>query len=95
MIRHKIYDELEAEGYSFKRAGYNRQYLPEVFSLTDPDNWARINLTVVVNGQHQVEHGPTANQRTVQLLQRVIDELNKPGFADYYSKDLYENKDGE
>jgi hypothetical protein len=93
MIRNKLYDELEQEGYSFQRVGYNRQYLPEVFSLTDPDDWARINLTVVVNGQHQVEHGPTTNQKTIQMLQRVINELNKPGYADYYSKDLF--KDGE
>lgn len=91
MIRHKIYDELEKEGYSFQRAGYNRQYIPEVFSLTDPDDWARVNLTVVINGQHQVEHGPNVTEKTVQLLQKVIDEISKPGYADYYSKDLFKN----
>ena len=36
MVRNKLYDELEKEGYSFLRAGYNKQYIPEVFSLTNP-----------------------------------------------------------
>jgi hypothetical protein len=38
MIRNKLYDELEKEGYSFVRVGYNRQYIPEIFNLTDPDD---------------------------------------------------------
>ena len=91
MIRNKLYDELEKEGYSFKRVGYNKQYNPEVFSLTDNDDWARINLTVVINGQHQVEHGPNANHKTVQMLQRVLDEISKPDYSDYYSKALFKD----
>jgi hypothetical protein len=93
MIRNKLYDELEKEGYSFCRAGYNGQFMPEVFSLTDPDDWATINLAVVINGQHQVDGGPNCSQKTVQILQRVIDETSKPDYSDYYSKALF--KEGE
>lgn len=93
MIRNKLYDELEKEGYSFHKVGYGGQFSPEVFSLTNPDDWARINLTVVINGQHQVEHGANCSQKTVQMLQRVLDEISKPDYADWYSKALF--KDGE
>ena len=93
MIRNKLYDELEKEGYSFHRVGRGGQFMPEVFSLTDPEDWARINLTVVINGQYQVDQGPAVSQKTVQMLQRVIDETSKPDYADWYSKALF--KDGE
>ncbi len=93
MIRNKLYDELEKEGYSFHRVGYGGQFMPEVFSLTDPNDWATINLAVVINGQHQVDGGPNCSQKTVQILQRVIDETSKPDYSDYYSKALF--KEGE
>lgn len=93
MIRNKLYDELEKEGYSFHKVGHGGQFSPEVFSLTNSDDWARINLTVVINGQYQVEQGPAVSQKTVQMLQRIIDETSKPDYADWYSKALF--KDGE
>lgn len=93
MIRNKLYDELEKEGYSFVRAGYNRQYIPEIFNLTDPNDWARVNTSVVVNGKYQVEQGSTASQKTLQLLQKILEETSKPDYSDYYSKALF--KDGE
>lgn len=95
MIRNKLYDELEKEGYSFVRAGSKAtgQFIPEVFSLTDPEDWASVNISVVINGQHQVEHGAHCNDNTIRLLQRVIDETSKPDYSDYYSKALF--KDGE
>jgi hypothetical protein len=71
----------------------NGQSIPKVFSLTDPNDWATVNVSVVINGQHQVEHGSTTSQHTVNLLQRVIDETSKPDYADWYSKKLF--KDGE
>lgn len=91
MIRNKLYDELEKEGYSFQRAGYNGQFNPEVYSLDNPDDWARLNTMIVINGQHQVEHGSAASQKTIQLLQRVIDETSKPDYSDYYSKALFKD----
>lgn len=91
MIRNKLYDELEKEGYSFQYAGYNGQFNPEVYSLDNPDDWVRLNTMVVINGQHQIERGSAANQKTIQLLQRVIDETSKPDYADYYSKALFKD----
>lgn len=91
MIRNKLYDELEQEGYSFIRAGYNNQYIPEVFSLTNPADWARVNTTMVVNGQYQVERGPEATQKTIEMLQKVVKEISKPDFSDYYSKALFKD----
>ena len=38
MIRNKLYDELEKEGYSFHRVGRGGQFSPEVFSLTNSDD---------------------------------------------------------
>ena len=93
MIRNKLYDELEKEGYSFIRAGYNGQFIPEVFSLSNPDEWAKVNLAVMVNGQHQVEGGPACNPKTVQMLQKVLDEISKPDYSDYYSKALFKEGD--
>ena len=86
MVRNKLYDELEKEGYSFFRAGYDGQFSPEVFSLTDPDDWISLNTSVVINGQYQTEHGSAATQKTVQLLQRVLEELSKPDYYDFISK---------
>jgi hypothetical protein len=38
MIRNKLYDELEKEGYSFNKILINGQSIPKVFSLTDPND---------------------------------------------------------
>lgn len=39
MVRHKIYDELEKEGYSFIRLRLAPgQTIPKVESLSDPDD---------------------------------------------------------
>jgi hypothetical protein len=38
MIRNKLYDELEKEGYSFHKVGHGGQFSPEVFSLTNSDD---------------------------------------------------------
>jgi hypothetical protein len=48
---------------------------------------------VVVNGKYQVEQGSTASQKTLQLLQKILEETSKPDYSDYYSKALF--KDGE
>lgn len=86
MIRNKLYDELEKEGYTFQKVGYEGQFMPEVFSLTDPDDWVSINTSVMINGQYQIERGPATTQKTVQLLQRVLDEISKPDYYDFISK---------
>lgn len=91
MIRNKLYDELEKEGYSFCRAGFNGHFIPEVYHLTNMDDWAKVNTTMVINGQYQVEHGPGATQKTIEMLQRVIQEISKPDYSDYYSKALFKN----
>lgn len=40
MIRNKLYDELENQGYTFNRVGSKAtgQFMPQVFSLTDPED---------------------------------------------------------
>ena len=38
MIRNKIYDELEKEGYTFQRIRANGRAIPEVFHLENPDD---------------------------------------------------------
>jgi hypothetical protein len=52
-----------------------------------------VNTSMVINGQYQVEHGPRFTQKTLEILQRVIDETSKPDYYDYISKSLI--KDGE
>lgn len=46
---------------------------------------------MVVNGQYQVERGPEATQKTIEVLQKVIKEISKPDFSDYYSKALFKD----
>ena len=93
MIRNKLYDELEKEGYSFYRVGSKAtgQFVPEIFSLTNSNDWASVNTTIVVNGQYQVERGPEATQKTFDMLQKVITEISKPDYSDYYSKSLFKD----
>ena len=93
MIRNKLYDELEQEGYSFNRVGSKatNQFMPEVFSLTNPDDWIRINTTMVINGQYQTERGSAATQKTIEMLQKVLNEISKPDYSDYYSKALFKD----
>jgi hypothetical protein len=93
MIRNKLYDELEKEGYSFHRTGRGGQLSPEVFSLTDLDDWARVDPTITINGQYQVERGTNCSQKTVQMLQRVLEETFRPDYYDFISKNCL--KDGE
>ena len=91
MIRNKLYDELEKEGYTFNMLLANGQRIPKVESLTDWEDWALVNTSMVINGQYQVEHGPTATQKTADMLQKVINEISKPGYYDYKSKSLLES----
>jgi hypothetical protein len=93
MIRNKLYDELEKEGYSFTTLVINGQRIPRIEKIDNWEDWALVNTTMVINGQYQVQHGPAVSQRTVDLLQRVIEETSKPDYSDYYSKKLFE--DGE
>ena len=86
MIRNKLYDELEKEGYSFHRIGKVGQFIPKVFSLTDLDDWALVNTSITINGQYQVEQGPAVSQKTIQLLQRVVEETSRPDYYDFISK---------
>ena len=92
MIRNKLYDELEKEGYSFIKLRVGGQIIPKVFSLTDLDDWVLVNFTTVVNGQPQVESGPKATQKTISILQRVLAEVQKSDYSDYYSKSIFENE---
>ena len=93
MIRNKLYDELEKEGYSFDRIIIApKQSIPKIYSLTDPEDWAMVNVTMQINGQYQVEHGSAATEKTVQLLQKVIETVSQPGYSDYISKSLIESK---
>lgn len=93
MIRNKLYDELEKEGYSFVRVGSKAagQFMPEVFSLTVPNDWIKINTAMVINGQYQAEKGSAVTQKTVEMLQKVINEISKPDYSDYYSKALFKD----
>lgn len=95
MIRNKLYDELEKEGYSFHRTGRGGLLSPEVFSLTDLDDWARVDPTITINGQYQVTNGPAVTEKTVKLLQRVLEETSRPDYVDFYSKALFKNNDEE
>ena len=86
MIRNKLYDELEQEGYSFHRVGFNGQFIPEVYHLTNVDDWAKVNTTITINGQYQVVNGPAVTEKTVKLLQRVVEEISRPDYYDFISK---------
>jgi hypothetical protein len=50
-----------------------------------------VNTSMVINGQYQVEHGSRFTQKTLEILQRVIDETSKPDYYDYISKSLIES----
>lgn len=90
MIRNKLYDEVEQEGYGFNVLLANGHRIPKVESLTNSDDWALVNTTVTINGQYKVEHGVAATQKTAQVLQRVVEEISKPDYYDYISKSLIE-----
>jgi hypothetical protein len=93
--RHPLYAEFEKEGYYFYRVRLNAQIsLPKVVNENNLDDWCSVNPTVTINGQAQVEAGPECSQKTVQMLQRFIDELNKCNgqFVDYdFTKKVEEN----
>ena len=91
MIRHKIYDELEKEGYTFNRIIINGQPIPKIEHLENLDDWAMVNTTMVINGQYQVSHGSAVTEKTVQLLQKVIETVSQPDYYDYISKSLIES----
>jgi hypothetical protein len=38
-----------------------------------------------------INKGPEANEKTIKMAQRLIQELNKPDYCDWYSKALFEN----
>lgn len=90
MIRNKLYDEIEQEGYCFNVLLTNGHRIPKVESLTNSDDWALVNTTVTINGQYKVEHGLAATQKTAQVLQKVVNEISKPDYYDYISKSLIE-----
>jgi hypothetical protein len=94
MARHLLYDEFEKEGYSFARLRLNNQILiPKVLNETNLDDWCLINPTMTINGQAQVEQGPACSQKTIQMLQRFIEELNNCNgqFIDYdFTKEAVE-----
>jgi len=91
MIRHKIYDELEKEGYTFNRILINGQAIPKIEHLENPDDWAMVNTSMIINGQYQVSHGSAVTEKTVQLLQKVIETVSQPDYYDYISKSLIES----
>jgi hypothetical protein len=84
--RHPLYDEFEKEGYSFYRIRLNNQIsIPKVVNDSNLDDWCSVNPTVSINGQAQIETGPEFTQKTLQMLQRFLEELNKCNgqFIDY------------
>ncbi len=91
MVRNKLYDEVEKEGYTFQRILVNGQSIPKVEHLDNPDDWAMVNTSMTINGQYQVSHGPAVSQTTVKILQRVLDETSKSDYYDYISKSLIES----
>ena len=92
MIRNKLYDELEKEGYTFTRLRVSSdQIIPKVESMFDPDDWALVNTSMVINGQYQVDHGSGFTPKTLVMLQRVIDETSKPDYYDYISESIVES----
>lgn len=93
MIRNKLYDEVEAQGYTFQKIMVNNQPVPYVYRIEDLDDWAMINTTVMINGQYQVDHGSAVTETTVRLLQRILEETSKPDYYDFISKNCL--KDGE
>jgi hypothetical protein len=52
-----------------------------------------VNITMQINGQYQVERGSAATNHTIELLQKILNEVFKPDYYDYISKSLI--KDGE
>jgi hypothetical protein len=50
-----------------------------------------VNTSMVINGQYQVERGSKFTQKTLEILQRVIDETSKPDYYDYISKSVIES----
>jgi hypothetical protein len=45
---------------------------------------------MIINGQMSLSKGPKANNKTISLLQKLLQELAKPDYSDYYSKALFE-----
>ena len=95
MIRNKLYDEFETEGYSYIQYIVNGQILPHVYNLTDNEDWVEAIPNMVINGQMAVNKGPKANNKTISLLQRLLQELAKPDYCDWYSKALFEKEETE
>lgn len=93
MIRNKLYDEFEAEGYSYIQYIIGGQLIPHVYSLTNNNDWLELNPTVIVNGQMSINKGSEVTEKTIKMAQRLIQELNKPDYCDWYSKALFENKE--
>jgi hypothetical protein len=86
MGRHPLYDEFEKEGYYFIKIRLpNRAIIPKVVNDANLDDYCSINPTMIVNGKMQIQPGPECSQKTVQMLQRFLDEINKSNgeFVDY------------
>jgi hypothetical protein len=86
MGRHPLYEEFEKEGYSFYRIRLNNQVsIPKVVNDSNLDDCCSINPTMIVNGQAQIQTGPECSQKTIQMLQRFLDEIAKCNgeFIDY------------
>ena len=50
-------------------------------------------IQMIINGQMAVNKGPKANNKTISLLQRLLQELAKPDYSDWYSKALFEKEE--
>jgi hypothetical protein len=86
MGRHPLYEEFEKEGYSFYRIRLaNQGSIPKVVNNKNLDDWCSVNPTMIINGQAQIQTGPDCSQKSIQMLQRFIEELNKNNgiFIDY------------
>lgn len=95
MVRNKLYDKFEAQGYTFNwiMIGPN-QKVPKVWNLDNIDDWIMIDPTIIINGQPQVARGPELSETTVKILHELLEVLQECNgeFTDYKSKAVIEEE---
>lgn len=85
MCRHPLYTEFEKENYLFERLIRAGQHLLKVVNLANLDDFCEVNPLMTVNGQLQAIKGPECTDKTIQMLQRFLTEINRCNgeFIDY------------
>lgn len=87
-MRNKLYDELEKEGYTFIQYVDNGVVMPRVLSLTDSQDWVEVNPTIVINNHPGISKGMNCNNKTIELLNKVLSTINQKGYSDYYPDEV-------